>query len=211
MTLTTQFYTLIAMIGMGSCFGAALDTYQHFLKRAERKRWIVFFHDLFFWLIQALLIFYVLLNVNEGELRFYSLLALLCGFAGYQALLKNGYMRILGLLIRIVTEIIRLIRKIVDVILVKPVIIIVTSLIFLVKMIISFLLSFLKMGFRVILFTLKIFIYSPVRWALRLVFNMLPVSFGVKIKKAASFVEGIFTKITNSIKTFPAKWKRKDD
>ena len=44
MTLTTQFYTLLAMIGMGSCYGAALDTYNRFLKRTERKRWIVFIH-----------------------------------------------------------------------------------------------------------------------------------------------------------------------
>lgn len=211
MTLTVQFYTLIAMIGMGSCFGAALDTYQHFLKRAERKRWIVFFHDLFFWLVQALLVFYVLLNVNEGELRFYSLLALLCGFAGYQALLKNGYMQVLGLMIHIITGIIRLFRKIIGVILVKPVIIIVTSLIFLVKMIISALSSLLGLGLRIILKTLKIFLYSPVKWVIRLIYRMLPVSIAVKIKKAASFVEGIFTKITNSIKTFPTKWKNKDE
>ncbi|MFD6438251.1 spore cortex biosynthesis protein YabQ, partial [Peribacillus sp. NPDC060186] len=38
MTLTIQFYTLLAMIGMGSCFGAALDTYNRFLKRSKRKR-----------------------------------------------------------------------------------------------------------------------------------------------------------------------------
>ena len=211
MTLTVQFYTLIAMIGMGSCFGAALDTYQLFLKRAERKRWIVFFHDLFFWLVQALLVFYVLLNVNEGELRFYSLLALLCGFAGYQALLKNGYMKVLGLMIHIITGIIRLFRKIIGVILVKPVIIIVTSLIFLVKMIISALSSLLWLGLRIILKTLNIFLYSPVKWVIRLIYRMLPVSIAVKIKKAASFVEGIFTKITNSIKTFPTKWKNKDE
>ena len=76
MTLTTQFYTLLAMIGMGSFYGAALDTYNRFLKRSERKRWIVFIHDVLFWVIQGLLIFYVLFLVNEGEFRFYLFLAL---------------------------------------------------------------------------------------------------------------------------------------
>ena len=71
MTLTVQFYTLLAMIGMGSIFGATLDTYQRFLKRGHRNRWIVFINDILFWMIQGLIIFYVLFLVNHGELRFY--------------------------------------------------------------------------------------------------------------------------------------------
>ena len=105
MTLTTQFYTLLAMIGMGSFYGAALDTYNRFLKRSERKRWIVFIHDVLFWVIQGLLIFYVLFLVNEGEFRFYLFLALLCGFSAYQALFKKLYRSSLELFIKIVINI----------------------------------------------------------------------------------------------------------
>ncbi len=89
MTLSTQFLTMLSMIGMGSLFGAMLDTYQRFLKRPKRKSLIVFINDLFFWIIQALLIFYTLFQVNNGELRFYIFLALLCGFAAYQSLFKR--------------------------------------------------------------------------------------------------------------------------
>ena len=60
MTLSTQFLTMLSMIGMGSLFGAMLDTYQRFLNRPKRNHWIVFFNDLLFWVIQALLIFYTL-------------------------------------------------------------------------------------------------------------------------------------------------------
>ena len=42
-----------------------------FLKRQERKRWLVFIHDILFWIVQALFVFYVLLLVNEAELRIY--------------------------------------------------------------------------------------------------------------------------------------------
>ncbi|MFL6554633.1 MAG: spore cortex biosynthesis protein YabQ, partial [Bacillus sp. (in: firmicutes)] len=38
MTLSTQFITLLSMIGMGSLFGAMFDTYQRFLKRPKRKQ-----------------------------------------------------------------------------------------------------------------------------------------------------------------------------
>ncbi|HGK0924605.1 TPA: spore cortex biosynthesis protein YabQ, partial [Streptococcus pneumoniae] len=41
MSLTIQLYTMLSMIGMGAWIGASLDTYQRFLKRQERKRWLV--------------------------------------------------------------------------------------------------------------------------------------------------------------------------
>ena len=111
MTLTIQFYTLLAMIGMGSGFGAALDTYSRFLNRSERKRWIVFIHDFLFWIIQGLLIFYVLFLVNEGEFRLYLFLALLCGFSAYQALFKGFYQRLLEFLIILVIKLARFIAN----------------------------------------------------------------------------------------------------
>jgi len=43
MTLTTQFYTMIAMIGMGSFLGAALDTYNFFFKKMGSKKVGCFF------------------------------------------------------------------------------------------------------------------------------------------------------------------------
>ncbi len=48
MSLTIQLYTMLSMIGMGAWIGASLDTYQRFLKRQERKRWLVFIHDILF-------------------------------------------------------------------------------------------------------------------------------------------------------------------
>src|SRR6478736_1769706 len=100
MTLSTQFITLLSMIGMGSLFGAMFDTYQRFLNRPKRKQWIVFFNDLLFWIIQAVIIFYILFLVNNGELRFYIFIALLCGFAAYQSLFKAIYLRMLEQIIR---------------------------------------------------------------------------------------------------------------
>ncbi|KRG12853.1 spore cortex biosynthesis protein YabQ [Lederbergia galactosidilytica] len=95
MTLSTQFYTMLAMISMGSFFGASLDTYQRFLKRGSRSKILVFINDILFWLLHGIIIFYVLFLVNYGEVRLYLILAILCGFAAYQALIKGIYLRIL--------------------------------------------------------------------------------------------------------------------
>ena len=80
MSLTIQLYTMLSMIGMGAWIGASLDTYQRFLKREERKRWLVFIHDILFWIVQALLLFYVFMHVNMAEIRIYIFLAILMWF-----------------------------------------------------------------------------------------------------------------------------------
>ena len=124
MSLTIQLYTMLSMIGMGAWIGASLDTYQRFLKRQERKRWIVFIHDILFWIVQALFVFYVLLLVNEAELRIYVFLALLCGFAAYQSMLKAIYMRLLNFLIYIFVQTTHFFVQIIQLLMIKPVIII---------------------------------------------------------------------------------------
>lgn len=95
MTLSTQFYTMLAMISMGGFFGASLDTYQRFLKRGSRGKIIVFINDILFWILHGVIVFYVLFLVNYGEVRLYLILAILCGFAAYQALMKGFYLRLL--------------------------------------------------------------------------------------------------------------------
>ena len=111
MTLSTQFITMLSMIGMGAFFGAALDTYNRFLQRRKRKSWLVFINDILFWLFQGLFIFFILFHVNQGELRFYIFLALLCGFAAYQSILKQLYLKCLEKLISIVIAVFRLFGK----------------------------------------------------------------------------------------------------
>ncbi len=96
MSLTTQFYTMIAMIAVGGYLGAALDTYSRLLNRRKRKFWFIFINDILFRVVQGLIIFYCLYSVNFGEIRFYIFVALFCGFAFYQSLLKNLYQKFLN-------------------------------------------------------------------------------------------------------------------
>jgi spore cortex biosynthesis protein YabQ len=112
---------MLSMIGMGSLFGMMFDTYQRFLDRPNRKSWIVFFNDLLFWVIQALIIFYTLFLVNNGELRFYIFVALLCGFAAYQSLFKGIYLRLLEFIINTVIAIYRFMRRAFLLLIYKPV------------------------------------------------------------------------------------------
>ncbi|WP_350300854.1 spore cortex biosynthesis protein YabQ [Peribacillus frigoritolerans] len=208
MTLTIQFYTLLAMIGMGSGFGAALDTYSRFLKRSERKRWIVFIHDFLFWIIQGLLIFYVLFLVNEGEFRLYLFLALLCGFSAYQALFKGFYQRFLEFLIILVIKLARFITNSVHMLIFVPIKWVIVSVIAIIFGIGKFVLALLKWAGKILLFILNIF-WRPLKWILIYLWNLLPVFVTKNVGKFYNKGKGILLKIKNSIFRTLNRWRNK--
>ncbi|NPC94956.1 spore cortex biosynthesis protein YabQ [Bacillus sp. WMMC1349] len=121
MTLTTQFYTMLTMTGMGAWLGASLDTYTRFVVRSKTTRWILFIHDLLFWAVQGLLFFYVLLSVNEGEFRLYIFLAVLLGVAVYQSLFKQIYIKALDLMISFFVFIYRILAKMTKIMVFQPI------------------------------------------------------------------------------------------
>ena len=210
MTLTTQFYTLLAMIGMGSFYGAALDTYNRFLKRSERKRWIVFIHDVLFWVIQGLLIFYVLFLVNEGEFRFYLFLALLCGFSAYQALFKNLYRSSLELFIKIVINIFKFCVKTFHILIILPIKWVLTTIFLLLKWIFHMLFSLLKWIIRLFFMILRV-ILRPFQWIFKIMWNIMPSAVTKIVGKFYNKGTGIVSKCTNVIKTFINKWRKEKD
>ena len=209
MTLSVQFYTLLSMIGMGSCFGAALDTYSRFLKRSQRKRWIVFLHDFLFWIIQGLLIFYVLFLVNEGELRLYLFLALLCGFSAYQALFKGIYLRLLEQAILLVIRLVRFVKHSVHMLVFMPVKWIIMALIALILFVWKVLMSLTKGLGKIILFILKV-ILRPFRWIFTKMWDLMPVFVTKNVGKIYNKGQGILSKIKNPIMRTINKWKKKN-
>lgn len=208
MTLTIQFYTLLAMIGMGSLFGAALDTYNLFLKRSERKRWIVFLHDFLFWIIQGLLIFYVLFLVNEGELRLYLFLALLCGFSAYQALFKGLYLRFLAFLIVLVVKLFRFMTELVRLIVIEPIKWIIMSIFAIVLGISKMVLALSKGIGKVLLFILNIF-WKPLEWIFVKSWNLLPIFVTKNLKKFYNKGKGFLLKMKNSISGTVHRWRNR--
>ena len=192
MSLTVQLYTMLSMIGMGASLGAALDTYHRFLKRSERKRWLVFIYDILFWIVQALFVFYVLLLVNEAELRMYVFLALLCGFAAYQSLLKSLYMKVLNFLIHIFVQTFYFCVRVFQLFLVKPVTILIHLIIALALFLFRFLVGFGIGLWRFIIAILRLiwkFIFIPVRFVFFVIWKLLPNRVKIFIKRQAGFLK----------------------
>ncbi|MCS0674696.1 spore cortex biosynthesis protein YabQ [Cytobacillus firmus] len=207
MTLTTQFVTMLAMIGMGSVFGAALDTYNRFLQRTRRKSWLVFINDILFWLVQGLAIFYILFLVNKGELRFYIFIALLCGFAAYQSLFKKMYLRVLEISIRMAISIYRFFVKTITLLIYKPIQGLIMALIAIAVMLGKGLYSLLKVILRVFWFILKV-VFLPVKWILSLLWKLLPKKIKKTVEKLYNKLAGYLQLIKNYVLKWIAKWKK---
>jgi spore cortex biosynthesis protein YabQ len=118
-TLEIQALTMIHMVGAGAYLGAAFDTFTR-LRIKKKNQVLMIIQDMLFWLLNGLLVFIWLKTVNEGEMRIYIFLSLLCGYAFYRALLQNIYQNILERLVRIIILFYRFIIKLCNIFLITP-------------------------------------------------------------------------------------------
>ncbi|WP_347548138.1 spore cortex biosynthesis protein YabQ [Pseudalkalibacillus hwajinpoensis] len=187
MTLTVQFYTMIAMVAMGVWLGIAMDTYSRFLHPDRSKSLWLYANDLVFWLLQGLLIFYVLYLVNEGALRFYVFLALLCGYAAYRALFQQLYRNTLERIILIGITFIRFVRSLFTYLVYKPIQ-------FILKLLFSLCMMVVSIGTTIFWFIIKLF-WVPIKWMIMLLWKLIPHPLQRVLIKTA----GIADKIKNYI------------
>lgn len=120
MTLSIQFYTLVAMIVMGAMLGMAVDTYRLLLRVRLRKLWIKYVYDFLFWVIYALALFYTLYWINEGALRIHVFLAVFCGFAMYKALLSAVYIHMMFFVYRLISKVMYFLIKVLKILIFYP-------------------------------------------------------------------------------------------
>lgn len=179
MTLTEQFTTMIAMFAMGVWIGVGLSTYHRFLRPSKRRRWLLVIADILFWMIQGALIFLVLLNVNEGEIRFYIFLALACGYSAYKALLQTLYEKCLEAVIQAFLAVTRFIGRVFYLILVQPI-----------YLLLKFFYYLGKLLFRV-LFSVLLFVYFPFKWLFRW---LIPSSWKTAVRRFYRSIKRSFMK-----------------
>lgn len=207
MTLSTQFLTMLAMIGMGSLFGASLDTHNRFLKRSKRKSWIVFINDILFWLFQGLSIFYVLFSVNMGELRLYIFLALLCGFAAYQSLFKKTYLKVLERVITITISVYVFFVKAFRLLIIRPLQFLAATVLSLLILAGRGLYALVKWLLAVLLWVLKL-LWKPVQLLFLLFWKLLPKKIKKSVEKLYNKLAGFLILVKN-YSLLPIKWLKK--
>lgn len=185
MSLSTQFITMLAMLGGGIYLGMVIDTFRRFERHWKKNILFAYSFEILFWLLQGLALFYFLFLSNQGEWRLYIILSVLCGYAAYQALLRTIYTRLLEIIIRIVAAFIRLCKQIFYMMVYQPikwVIVLITRL----------LLALWALFLWLLILLLKIILF-PVKVLGRILWWLLPKY----AKKYLNKIAGIYSKMKN--------------
>jgi hypothetical protein len=148
--------------------------------------------------------------VNNGELRFYIFIALVCGFAAYQSLFKKVYLKVLEAAIQSVLAIYRFLKKSFQLLIYKPIIGLIMFIITVILTLGRGLITLVKFTFKVLLFVLKI-ILVPLQKIVLLFWKLLPKGIKKNVEKLYNKTAGNFEKIRNYIYTRVDKWKKRKE
>ncbi len=171
MTLQVQFLTMISMIIGGFYLGIAHDSYLRFSPYWRQRVFLRYFFEITFWMIQTLLLFYILYRVNAGELRAYIFIACLLGFSIYKVIFASLYKKILEVIIRILLMLYRFCKKVFHIFIITPI-----------RWVIYLILLVFQMIISILFFVIKL-IFIPIIWIIKLVFRLLPEKLQKNIRK----------------------------
>src|SRR5690625_46206 len=101
MSLDIQVKSMLAMILAGFYVGVAYETFRYFLPMWQKRIILNYLLVILFWMLQTVIVFYLLYIINMGELRFYLFIAFLLGVSIYQGIFAPLYQRLLQ---RIITR-----------------------------------------------------------------------------------------------------------
>lgn len=110
-SLTSQFYAFLVTILAGVTIGIIFDFYRVIRGLARPKKVFTNLGDLAFWVISTMVIFFLLLVGNWGEIRFYVFVGILAGIGLYLRCLSRYFVRTFGLFFLVIRKTMALIAK----------------------------------------------------------------------------------------------------
>lgn len=186
MTLNVQLMTMVSMVIGGFYLGIAHDTFERFAHLWRRRQLLAYFIAITFWLVQALMIFYLLYRANYGELRIYVFLACLLGLSIYQVFASRIYRRLLNGLLTFLKRLFTIIYTIFKFVILRPI-----QLLF---MVLLYILNVVKK----MIFSLINVILFPFKMLGKGLYRLLPNKIKKVFHKSSSFysiIELIYSKL----------------
>ncbi|AIG24500.1 spore cortex biosynthesis protein YabQ [Brevibacillus sp. 7WMA2] len=121
MSISIQFQTMAFMSLCGIFMGMGFDTYHVIKGKGRFPLWAVFILDLLFWLSSVGIVFYVLVWVNDGIVRFPIYLGIIIGAWLYFLIGSKVYIRFLLTVLEWSIWVFQISVKFIDFLLIKPI------------------------------------------------------------------------------------------
>ena len=160
MTLNIQLMTMGSMIVSGIYLGIAFETYRKLTMWWRQYSVFKFICDLAFSLSQTVIIFYVLYQVNDGQLRIYVFLACLLGFSMYVVFLKKIYIWLLNKIFKFISALFYGVYNLINLIIITPIVNIIKFFYKVLKYILNGLVVLLENTLLKVLKKLILYLYS---------------------------------------------------
>lgn len=198
MSLTIQFSTIISMIGGGFYLGCALDTFRRIAIHWKNRLLIAYSLEICFWLLQTLVLFYLLFLVNQGTLRVYIFLSVFLGVTIYKSLFAKLYQWLLELMLQYIRRGFAFLIRLVYGAIIRPIKA-------LLQLLLTILLFFLSVVFSVLQIIMQI-VGFPFRLLGKGLKRILPEN----AKKYLVSLRGFYSKIENIIiKRWKSIWYKR--
>lgn len=185
------------MVVGGIYLGFANETFRRLSVSWKDKKLIVYFFEIIFWIVQTGILFYVLYQVNNGDIRFYIFLACLLGFSMYVVMFQSMYRRLLEIIIQIVKRVTYLVVHTFQVLVIEPIK-------WVIALVITIFMYSIHLLLNILSFLLNIVFY-PIRLLFKLLEKLLPEKFLKNITKFMTFYSTIVYKLKSRVKAFVSK------
>src|SRR5699024_4517614 len=179
--------------------GTAHESFLWFSIPLRQLTLLMYTLEISFLLIQTLVLFYLLFLVNNGELRFYVFLAVLLGYAAYQALAAPLFKRILERMIYLVKAVWHFVNQVGQALVVTPVK-------WLVHVLAVFILFLLRLISCIRLLLIRL-IYLPMRSTCRLAHLCVLKRMQKKLEKISFHYSKIKHNVLKWMKNNVSKWR----
>lgn len=110
-SLNAQFYAFIITVLAGVTIGILFDFYRVIRGLVRPKKVFTYLGDLTFWVISTLVVFFLLLIGNWGEIRFYVWVGVLVGITLYQKYLSKYIIKLFSFIIYIINKTVAFVLK----------------------------------------------------------------------------------------------------
>lgn len=110
-SLTSQFYAFLVTVLAGVTIGVIFDFYRVIRGLARPRKVFTYLGDLAFWVISTMVIFFLLLVGNWGEIRFYVFIGILAGIGLYLKCLSRYFIKTFALFFLIIKKTLMYIAK----------------------------------------------------------------------------------------------------
>jgi len=112
--MSSQAILFLLTVVLGALIGFIYDIFRIFRKTVKHKDFFIFIEDTVYWLIVSFVMFYFMLNQNDGEIRFYAIVGAFLGMILYFYTVSIFVMKISMAVIKVIKKIFNIIFKVIS-------------------------------------------------------------------------------------------------